>query len=145
MRGRRNFAPNPAVVLSAIALTACAARPQVATPRAAPVVYQVDRTGAAARCEVAPPPADGAPAAVTMRVGNDGGWCAVRAEAAPATPYAAGLLTGRPAHGSVTIHTVGYDTRIDYVPQAGYAGPDAFAVALLPGHVAVRATVTVAP
>jgi hypothetical protein len=84
-----------------------------------------------------------------MTVGNDGGWCAISVmqpasskESGP-TPYKAGLLTSRPAHGKVYVHTVGDATRIDYRPAPGYAGPDSFAVTLVPGNAVLRADVTV--
>ena len=43
------------------------------------------------------------------------------------------------------IHTVGDATRIDYRPERGFAGGDAFTVQLLPGNATVQASVTVSP
>ena len=89
-------------------------------------------------------PAAGQTADATMQVGNDGGWCALSVRQ-DGKPYDAGLLTSRPAHGTVLIHAVGDTTRIDYTPDRGYTGSDSFTVSLLPGQAAVRVAVTVTP
>lgn len=110
-------------------------------PRA--VVYSEDVTGAAKSCTApAPKLTAGQENAATMTVGNDGGWCGILLSEND-NPFTAGLLTMRPQHGKVFIHTVGDDTRIDYTPTSGYAGPDNFTVTLLPEHTVVKATVTV--
>jgi hypothetical protein len=77
-----------------------------------------------------------------MTVGNDGGWCGILVSY-EGKPFAAGLLTGRPQHGKVFIHIVGDDTRIDYTPEIGYAGPDGFTVTLLPEYASLKVTVAV--
>ena len=107
-------------------------------------VYAVDQQGEARVCTVPKVPAlvDGKEAAVPMTVGNNGGWCAVEV-ARNGSPYGAGLLMARPAHGKVLIHTVGDVTRIDYTPAPGYAGPDSFTARLIPGEATLRVTVTV--
>jgi len=74
---------------------------------------------------------------------NDGGWCALRLSRA-GKPYAAGLLPVLPQHGNVFIHTVAGFTRIDYTPNAGYAGSDSFLVKLIPAYQPVQVTVTIA-
>ena len=79
-----------------------------------------------------------------MSVGNDGGWCALTLSTS-GRPYAAGLLTARPAHGRVYIHTVGSTTRIDYTPAAQYAGADSFTVKMEPGDAVARVAVSVSP
>ncbi len=107
-------------------------------------VYAADVTGGAKRCTVpAVSPAPGKTADAAITVGNDGGWCGLPLHQPGPKPFSAGLLTARPAHGSVTIHEVGDDTRIDYVPDRGYAGPDSYAVKLLPGDGVVQVSVTV--
>jgi hypothetical protein len=80
----------------------------------------------------------------TMQVGNDGGWCGITV-AQDGKPYDAGLLTQAPGHGSVYIHPVGDDTRIDYTPDLGFNGIDSFVVRLLPGNPVMRVNVTVSP
>lgn len=107
-------------------------------------VYAADLAGGAKQCDV-PKPILTAGKAVdaSMMVGNDGGWCGLVIHQPGPKPYDAGLLTARPAHGNVTIHSVGDDTRIDYVPDRGYAGADAFTVKLVPGLPAVNVAVTV--
>ena len=106
--------------------------------------YEVDQQGEARVCTVPKPPAlaDGKEAALPMTVGNNGGWCGIDLTR-NGGPYAYGLLTARPAHGKVLIHTVGDRTRIDYTPAPGYAGPDSFIARLSPGEATLRVTVTV--
>ena len=79
-----------------------------------------------------------------IKLGNDGGWCAITVNNS-GRPFDAGLLAAPAQHGKVLIHTVGNDTRIDYTPAARYAGADAFAVRLIPGDATIRVTVTVTP
>jgi len=136
------------LLLTAAALAAsCAPKPP---PRAPTRQYAVDQTGAAKSCTVPKvTPADGKETPVAISVGNDGGWGAISVSQPPATrnadlvPYKAGLLTSRPTHGKVYVHTVGDATRIDYRPAPNYAGPDSFAVTLLPGDAVLRVDVTV--
>ena len=78
-----------------------------------------------------------------MKVGNDGGWCGLRAQQAGDKPFEAGLLTVRPEHGDVLIHEVGDDTRIDYTPDRGFSGSDAFAVKVIPGDATINVAVAV--
>lgn len=137
-----------AFALAALALMAgCAGPPTPPAATPGPRVYAIDLQGGAKLCKVpAVKPVAGKTVAVTMTVGNDGGWCAIavhRTEAGAPAPYAAGLLTARALNGRVYIHTVGADTRIDYTPRAGYAGPDRFAVSLLPGQAVIQVEVTV--
>ena len=117
-----------------------------ARPPARPTlpVYSVDLQGGAAHCTASHPELrPGQQTSATMRVGNDGGWCAISVTR-DGKPYGAGLLTTRAQHGTVFIHPVGDNTRIDYTPERGYAGPDSFVVELLPGDAndARRVTVT---
>ena len=126
-------------MLAALLAAGCQEKPT--KPRA--VVYSEDATGAAKSCTApAPKLTAGQENATTMTVGNDGGWCGILVSAND-KPFAAGLLTMRPQHGKVFIHTVGDDTRIDYTPASGYAGPDNFTVTLLPEHTVVKVAVTV--
>lgn len=105
--------------------------------------YAADFVGGAKTCTV-PRPAlkDGELAPVDMTVGNDGGWCGITV-VRDGKPYDAGLLTARPEHGRVFVHSVGDTTRIDYTPDRGFAGTDSFTVKLLPGNTGVRASVMV--
>jgi hypothetical protein len=110
-------------------------------------LYASDLNGGAKVCTVPAVPGvtAGQEAAVTMTVGNDGGWCGFPMTQPGPEPYAAGLLTIRPAHGTIYIHTVGDATRIDYTPDAGFTGSDNFAVRLVPGNGLLRIAVTVTP
>jgi len=106
-------------------------------------VFAADLQGGARMCEANKPDlVDGKTADVQMRVGNDGGWCAVSVQKGSG-PYDSGLLTARPVHGKVLVHKVGDTTRITYTPNRGYAGPDAFSVKLIPGDPTIRVVVTV--
>lgn len=139
----------PAAVVASIAIGSAllAACSQTSSPGAVQSrlpVYAVDLTGGAKNCTVSDvTPAAGKTVQATMQVGNDGGWCAVLAHQDGPKPYEAGLLTKRPAHGTITIHSVGDNTRIDYVPDPGYAGADTFGVTLVPGSAVVQVNVTV--
>lgn len=108
-------------------------------------LFASDLAGGAKNCTVSKVVAtDGQISSVTMKVGNDGGWCAISLQHGGA-PYATGLLTEQPKHGTVVIHPVGDDTRIDYTPARMYRGSDAFEVKLLPGNPTLRVAVTVVP
>jgi hypothetical protein len=127
---------------AALLLQACAAQAPSAPPAR---VFAADMTGAAKACTVPPvTPAAGQLVDVAMKVGNDGGWCAITVNN-NGRPFDAGLVATPPAHGKVLIHTVGNDTRIDYTPAARYAGADAFSLRLIPGDATIRAAVTVTP
>lgn len=127
---------------SAALLQACQPPPQ--QPGSTTRLYAEDQAGGAKSCTVSPitPPAPGKDTTATMTVGNDGGWCAITV-ADGGHPYAAELLTARPAHGRVFYHPVGDATQIDYTPNRGYAGDDSFTVRLLPGEGLIRVNVSV--
>lgn len=127
------------------ALAGCAEKPPPPPPAPQPHVFASDLAGAGKRCNVpAPSLADGKETLVTMQLGNDGGWCALTVRQ-DGKPYAAGLLTQAPEHGTVFIHPVGDGTRIDYTPDHGFTGTDAFSVKLIPGDPVIGAKVTVTP
>ncbi len=109
-------------------------------------VYAADLTGAAKACE-APKvdPAKSPTSEIGMTVVNDGGWCGIPVHQEGPKPFEAGLLTTRPAHGTVLIHAVGDDTRIDYTPDRGFSGSDSFTVKLIPGNAGIKINVTVNP
>ena len=126
-----------AALLSGCAQTGGPARPTLP-------VYAIDMTGAAKVCETPNvSPAAGKSTDVAIRVGNGGGWCGLSVHQDGPKPYDAGLLAARPEHGTVTVHSVGDNTRIDYVPDSGYAGPDSYSVNLLPGSATLKVAVTV--
>jgi len=130
-----------------LALQACAPKPPVAGHAALPI-YAIDQAGPARTCAVSPftpaaGPVAGKEATTTMTMANDGGWCAISVHQDGPAPYAAGLLTTRPEHGKVFIHSVGDETRIDYTPEQRFGGNDGFAVQLLPGDAVIRVAVTV--
>jgi hypothetical protein len=131
-----------AMVAAALMVQSCAQGPP-AGPTAR--VYAADMAGAARSCTVPQvTPAAGRQTDVAMKVGNNGGWCAITVNNG-GRPFDAGLLTSPPARGKVLIHTVGDNTRIDYTPDTRFTGTDSFTVSLLPGNATIRATVSVTP
>jgi hypothetical protein len=130
-----------------LALGACVDTTPAGPARPPARVFAFDQQGKAAKCavQVAERPADGATVTGTMAVLNDRGWCGVELlRPVPGwEPFLYGLLTKRAEHGTVTIHTVGDTTRADYLPDVGYAGPDAFTLKLAPGNAVVQVAVTV--
>jgi len=131
-------------IMALTALGAC-------TPRPAPVAAGPDlNVGIASVCTPSDPKlVPGAVSEATITMSNEGGWCAVRV-AENGHPYALGLLPGRPEHGRALIRKAGEQTFLDYVPAAGYTGPDSFTVKLrsaTPGEAdpSVHVTVMVQP
>jgi hypothetical protein len=140
---RRKLGPAPvvALLLTAGLLQACAGDQSVRGSRNR--LFAVDLAGGAKLCQVPKVSAvENQTIEVPMGLGNDGGWCGVTLQRGDA-PFDAGLLTTRPAHGSVLVHQVGDFTRIDYRPDRGFTGADTFTVKLLPGNAGVRVNVTV--
>jgi hypothetical protein len=129
-------------MLAALALQACSTPPPppvVSTTR----IYAHDMEGKAPLC-TAPSglsPVSGRENPVAIVTGGNG-WCGIPVRASTGRPFTAGLLTDAPHNGKVYVHTVGDDTRIDYIAKAGPVVPDSFAVRLIPGDAVVRVTVT---
>jgi hypothetical protein len=133
-----------ALLLTSTLLQACGPSPAPAGSRLR--VFAADMTGAAQSCEAREiAPAAGQTIEAAMKLSNDGGWCGLLAHQEGPKPFEAGLLAARPGHGSVLIHEVGDNTRIDYTPDRGFAGTDSFAVKLKPGDAKVNVAVTVTP
>ncbi|GAA0598114.1 hypothetical protein GCM10009416_40430 [Craurococcus roseus] len=128
-----------AVVAGLAALQAACAQPQVAAP--GPRIYAVDVQGRSALCD-APQQgvtlAAGRQTEAALTMGNDGGWCGIRTDRA-----GPGLVTAKPAHGRLHVRKVGATTRVDYIPDRGFAGTDTFAVKLLPDQAELRVTANV--
>ena len=85
----------------------------------------------------------------TITMANDG-WCGVFAVERDGKPFSLGLVRNRPEHGRVFIQKVANATRVEYTPNAGYVGSDAFTVALRSNSSGVEDTplqvsVTVTP
>lgn len=138
---RLGHMPWIALALTAGLLQACA--PEQSVRASKNRVYAADLAGAAKVCSLPKvTPVDGQTIEVPMGLGNDGGWCGLPIQRGDA-PFDAGLLTARPANGSVLIHKVGDFTRIDYRPDRGFTGADAFSVKLVPGNAVIKVNVTV--
>ncbi len=129
------------LVAGGLVLQACGGP---AAPASSTRLFATDFAGAARSCSAPKPELkEGETAAVTMTVGNDGGWCAITVAQPNGRPFDAGLLTDRPGHGKVFIHEVGNDTRIDYTPDRGFHGSDSFTATLIPGNPRMKVDVTV--
>jgi hypothetical protein len=129
------------MALAAACLVQGCTPPRVATSGTR--LYASDLAGGAKSCAVPAVTVTSAQeTAIPMTVGNDGGRCGITV-AQGGQPFSAGLLTTRPTHGTIYIHTVGDATRIDYTPDPGFAGSDSFVVRLVPGNGTVRVAVTV--
>ncbi|WP_043362597.1 hypothetical protein [Belnapia sp. F-4-1] len=126
-------------------LAACA--PQQQARQAAPGarLYANDLAGGAKTCTVpqAAVLSAGQQVESTMTVDNDGGWCGITVAQAGPKPFAYGTVQSRPQNGRVHIHTVGDNTRVDYIPNAAFGGTDSFAVQLKPGNATMRVAVNV--
>ncbi|MGA3398583.1 MAG: Ig-like domain-containing protein [Acetobacteraceae bacterium] len=135
-----------ALALVGAVLQGCAEKPPSPPPAQSHArLFASDFEGGARNCDVPKLKLDaGKEFSASMQVGNDGGWCGITVTQG-GKPYDAGLLTQAPEHGSVYIHPVGDDTRIDYTPEPGFSGADSFVVKLLPGSPVLRVNVTVAP
>jgi hypothetical protein len=130
-----------AATLVALAVQGCSKPPPppvASTTR----VYAHDLEGKAALC-TAPPsalaPVAGKDNVVAITTGGNG-WCGIPVRT-DAGPYSAGLLIDPAHNGKVIVHTVGDDTRIDYVAKPGVVVADSFAVRLIPGDAVMRVTV----
>lgn len=132
-----------ALLMTGLALAGCsqpAPGPAASTLR----VYAADLTGGARVCDVPNvDPVAHAKSEAAIKMVNDGGWCGLPVHQDGPKPFGAGLLETRAAHGDVLVHEVGDNTRIDYTPDRGFAGKDAFVVKLIPGDATIRVTVTV--
>ncbi|MBV1799594.1 hypothetical protein [Siccirubricoccus sp. G192] len=140
--------PRPSLALAAglLALAGCAQDRPAQTASTARV-YAVDLQGGAKLCTVPDQVNLSAdrPAEARMVMGNDGGWCGITLAQPGPRPYTAGLVANRPEHGRVHVRTVGDRTRVDYIPDRGFTGTDAFAVRMLPGNAAMQVAVMVEP
>jgi hypothetical protein len=142
MNGRQWATCGLTMAATAMLLQACAEKPP---PASTTRIFAADVAGGAKTCVVPKvAPVAGQETPVAVKVGNDGGWCGIT-ENNGGKPYAAGLLIAEPMHGKVYVHSVGDDTRIDYTPDRGFSGTDAFAVKLIPGDATIRANVAVVP
>jgi hypothetical protein len=128
--------------VAGLILQGCATAPPPPVSHA--VVYATDMAGKAPVCQVKPVTVkDGATIQAAMTTGG-GGWCGLPVSH-DGKPFTYGLLT-TPAHaGKVFVHTVGDDTRIDYIPQQTPAPPDSFAVRVVPGDATIQISVNATP
>lgn len=115
------------IVVAAAALAVQGCAPQSTAPT---MTAEETNEGRAATCTAsAVDLAAATPATIAM---TDDGWCGPSVTEADGKAFALGLVTTRPVHGHVLIHTVSGRTRVEYTPDGRYVGPDAFTVALRP-------------
>ena len=127
--------------LPLLGLAACATQPAPVASSRLPT-FSTDLANKAALCTVSPVTLeDGKEATAAMTTGG-GGWCGILVRRAD-QPLGAGLLTQAAQHGTVYVHSVGDDTRVDYTPRPGTSGADAFTVKFIPGDASLRVTVTI--
>jgi hypothetical protein len=117
-----------------------AAEPDALPPHAGPPP--------AASCTVAPfHVADGGTTAVNMTLGNDGGYCAATLTAASGRPFDAPLVPVKPLHGTPRVVRYNGRTSVEYTPDPGFSGHDAFVVKLIlrgqPGYTVLNMSVDV--
>ncbi len=127
----------------AVSLGGCVQGTPATVASVAPI-YSTDLQGKAQVCTVPAglTVAEGKTLPVAMTMAGKG-WCGVLVRNGKG-PYASALLTKRPTHGKTYVHSVGDDTRIDYIP-AGPVVADEFTVTLIPGNALVDVTVQAAP
>ncbi len=127
----------------ASALAACAPPPIEAAAPLPPNPYGYLKP--AAFCE-APTPRlpPGGHSTATMRLSDDGGFCAFHFSQAGNLPFAAGLVIHVPQHGQPLIYNYNGATVVSYTPSAGYIGPDSMTLELVPGAGQPRVMLTLA-
>ena len=75
--------------------------------------------------------ADGGITPLTMRVSNEGGYCAARLVASNGKPFDSYLLPIEPEHGTAKITRYDGKTSLEYTPNTGYVGKDSFTTKLI--------------
>lgn len=127
----------------ASALAACAHQPVEAPTPPPPNPYGYLKP--AAFCEAPTPKLPPAgQATATMRLSDDGGFCAFHFSRPGNMPFAAGLVIHVPQHGQPLIYNYNGATVVSYTPTAGYIGPDSMTLELVPGAGQPRVTLTLA-
>ena len=123
-----------APLAAVLALSACNNTPPVLAPE------DPRNDGIATTCTPTNPDMKAAgPYTGTIAMANDG-WCGVFAVERGGKPFSLGLVRNRPEHGRVFIQKVANATRVEYTPNAGYVGSDAFTVALRSNNAGVEDT-----
>lgn len=125
----------------ASALAGCAHPPIEAAAPLPPNPYGYLKPAAFCEAPTLPP---GSHATATMRLSDDGGFCAFHFSQAGNLPYAAGLVIHVPQHGQPLIYNYNGATVVSYTPTAGYIGPDSMTLELVPGAGQPRVQMTLA-
>ena len=80
-----------------------------------------------------------------MAVSNDGGWCGKGLTRNQGYPFTGGSVVDQPQHGEARIRHLANRTLVEYRPNPGYNGDDAFTVELTPGNGRYPFQVSVQP
>ncbi len=81
--------------------------------------------------------------AVAIKVRSDDGLCDVAIDQPGGGAYASFVLSTLPTHGKSFIYNYNNKTYVTYTADTAYAGPDSFAVGLVPGGGQPRSTLQV--
>ena len=116
-----------------LSLLAGCAQPQIPVASAPVNPFAAIRTSAL--CEVTPVAiAPNGAGTAKMSVRSDDGACAIKVAQPDASSYGSFVLTTLPDHGKAFIYNYYNSTYISYTATTAYAGPDRFAVSLIPGQ-----------
>ena len=120
-----------AICLTITGLAGCAHGPVRPAEQVAPDPFAyLKRSALCSAGKLAPIPQG---RAVTIRTRSDGGLCTVTVDQPEGGAYASFVLSTLPMHGNSFIYNYDKRTRVTYTADTAYAGPDAFAVSLIPG------------
>ncbi|WP_428374827.1 hypothetical protein [Lichenicoccus sp.] len=96
-----------------------------------------------ALCSIGPISKTAGGRAVAVKARSDDGLCDVAIDQPGGGAYASFVLTTLPTHGKSFIYNYNNKTYVTYTADTAYAGPDSFAVGLVPGGGQPRSTLQV--
>ena len=96
-----------------------------------------------AMCSIGPVATTASGRNVAIKARSDDGLCDVAIDQPGGGPYASFLLSTLPTHGKSFIYNYNNKTYVTYTADTAYAGPDSFAVSLVPGDGKPRSTLKV--
>ena len=120
-----------AIFLTVTGLAGCAQRPPSPAQQVAPDPFGYLRRSAL--CSPGKLAATPQGRQVTLRTRSDGGLCTIMVSQPEGGAYASFVVSTLPMHGSSFIYNYDKRTHVTYTADTAYAGPDAFAVSLIPG------------
>ncbi len=120
-----------AICLSLAGLAGCVHAPPPPAPVAPDPFAYLKRSALCSAGKLAATPEG---RAVSIRTRSDGGLCTVTVSQPEGGAYASFVLSSLPMHGSSLIYNYDKRTHVTYTADIAYAGPDGFAVSLIPGN-----------